>query len=255
MRRSLCAALVLLSFAACVRSVPYEGEEPTVEGPADVQLEAVRQHALQFDVDVPDRRPGSQHELAAASYLLGHLQLAGYSPRLDRVPVADTVSSTNVVAFPPGGAEPEFLVTVAYDTDASGRQQTGPEIGLFLELARALTVADPDHRVGFVALGAESADRRGTRRLAQFLLDEGVEPSVILIRPSLVNERGIVVSGACAGPASGSLYASTFTAGDCRHIDERDIAVAAAGFELTQVSGDISSMAEALTDFLIPARS
>ena len=226
-----------------------------MEGPPEVRLEMVRRHALQFDVDVPDRRPGSQHELAAASYLLGHLQLAGYAPRLDRVPVADTVSSTNVVAFPPGGAEPEFLVTVAYDTNPSGRQQTGPEIGLFLELARALTVAEPGHRVGFVALGAESADRRGTRRLAQFLLDEGVEPSVILIRPNPVTERGIGVVGSCAGPAEGSLYASSFDAGGCRHVDARDSALSAAGFELTEVSGDTASMAEALTDFLISARS
>lgn len=245
-----------LALASCVRSVPYEGEEPSVQGPPKVQLDVVRQHALQFDVDVPDRPPGSQHELAAASYILGHLQLAGYAPRLDRVPVADTVSSTNVVAFPPGGAEPDFLVTVAYDTDPSGREQTGREIGIFLELARALTVADPQHRIGFVALGAESADERGTRRLARFLLDEGVDPSIIQIQAARFGGRDVFVDGACSGEKNAGLATSTsFTDEGCRFVDTHNSVLMAAGFELTRVHGDVEALARALFDFLAAPRS
>jgi hypothetical protein len=153
---------------------------PTPSGPPEVQLDVVARHAEQFDVDLPDRGAGSQEELAAGSYILGHLQLAGFFPYLDGVPVGDQVRSTNVVALPPSGAEPRYLVTIAYDTGAR-HDDRGRYIGLFLELARAIEVAAPDHEVAFVAVGAESADRRGTRRLAQYLLDEGFEPKVLTI--------------------------------------------------------------------------
>jgi hypothetical protein len=172
--------LIALLLSACLRTPTSDGEVRVPEGPPTIDLDVVRQHAEQFDVDVPDRPPGSQHEIAAASYIFGHLQLAGYSGRLDRVPVENTLNSTNVVSFPPNGSEPRYLVAVAYDTDPSGRQQTGRELGVFLEVARALTVAEPDHSVAFVAMGAESDDNRGSRRLAQFLLDEDLEPSILL---------------------------------------------------------------------------
>ena len=223
-----------------------------------MQFDVVRQHALEFDVDLPSRPPGSQLELAAASYILGNLQLGGYSPRLDRVPVADSVSSTNVVAFPPNGTDPEFLVTITYDTPRSGRVQMGRELGLFLELARALTVADPDHTVGFVALGAETADQRGTRRLAQFLLDEAVEPSIISLRSEEAAEGNVFIFGSCMGSNEGAStmpYSSSFTDAECRDLNTHSGALTEAGFQLTRISGDLEEMGRALFGFLTRPRS
>jgi hypothetical protein len=245
-------SLVLIGLlGACGRAGSGTGEIPTPEGPPEIRYEVVRQHALEFDVDLPSRPPGSQLELAAASYILGTLQLGGYAPQLDRVPVADAVSSTNVVAFPPGGVDPEFLVTIGYDTPTSGRVQMGREIGLFLELARALTVVDPEHAVAFVALGAESADHRGTRRLAQFLIDEGVEPSIIWIRKDNVGPS-IWVRGACQGD---SYPADSFTTGRCADNTSFGYALDDAGFQLTTVAGDTDEMGRALFEFLTQPRS
>ena len=229
---------------------------PDPSGPPQIQYDVVRRHAQQFDVDIPSRPPGSQLELAAASYILGHLQLAGYSPRLDRVPVADQVTSTNVVAFPPAGSEPEYLVMVAYDTPLSDklqRSQHGPEIGLFLELARALAVAEPEHRVAFVALGAESAEHRGTRRLARFLLDEGVEPSVLWIVSGERGGESIGVSGSCQGPGSG--WSQSFTDEGCVAGGSDGLAITAAGFQQTRIKGDTDRIGAALFDFLTRAES
>lgn len=242
--------------AGCVRSVPYEGAEPSVEGPPRIEIDTVDQHAEQFDDDFPDRPPGSQQELAAASYILGHLQLAGYAPRLDRVPVADTVSSTNVVAFPPGGGEPEFLVTVPYDTTRSGAHSFGAEIGIFLETARALAVRDPHHKVAFVALGAETAEHRGTRRLARFLLDEGVSPSVISLSGSRSGPQatfGVVVWGACQEGHGNE--PTSFTRGTCDEPVDSDDVLTAAGFEHTWIGGDAPELARELFRFLTAARS
>lgn len=243
--------LVIFSLVSCVR--PDDGGQsvPT-KGPPSISYDLVRQHAEQFDVDVPDRPPGSQHELAAASYILGHLQLAGFSPRLDRVPVADTINSTNVFAYPPNGSEPEFLVAITYDTPASGRVQQGRELGLFLELARAVTVADPDHSVAFAALGAENADRRGTRRLAQFLLDEGIAPSILLIRfDSRSTEGSFYAQGACAGEARAMAYADSLDPDGCRTTNMHSGALDLAGFQLTYVGGDIEELGRGLFDFLM----
>jgi len=250
MRSLLTALVALVALTSCASSGTPGGNAAAPLGPSTIQYEIVRQHARQFDVDVPDRPPGSQHEVAAASYILGHLQLAGFSPRLDRVPVADTINSTNVFAYPPNGSEPEFLVAVSYDTPASGRVQQGTEIGLFLELARALTVADPDHEVGFVGLGAQTADARGTRRLAQFLLDEGMDPSIILIRPESGTGRSIFVRGACGGASSGSVFSDSFTPGTCRDNVSVDTWLYGAGFQLTTVGGDVQEAGRALFDFL-----
>ena len=153
-----------------------------------MQFELVETHGDQFDEDVPVRAPGSQEEAVAGSYLLGHLQLAGFAPFLDPVPVRDQVRSTNVVAPPPSGVPPDVVVAVAYDT-ASGNEVTGQRIGLFLEMARALNVADPQHEVAFVAMGAESVEHRGSRRLAQYMLDEGWEPVVYTIGDELASEQ------------------------------------------------------------------
>lgn len=219
MYRYLTAAALLL--ASCSSGGGQAVGAPTPSGPPEVQLEVVARHAEQFDVDLPDRRPGSQEELAAASYILGHLQLAGFSPYLDGVPVEDQVRSTNVVALPPSGAEPLYVVTVAYDTGAEGDGR-GSFIGLFLELARAVEVAAPEHAVAFVAVGAESADRRGTRRLAQYLLDESFEPRIFSIGPI---------------------------------IPEAEDALKAAGFEHEFIDGPVASAAADLLPLLIQPRS
>lgn len=252
MRRPLTLVLIALTFTGCVRHTAATGEEPAPQGPPEIQYEVVRQHATQFDVDLPDRPPGSQHELAAASYILGHLQLAGYSPRLDRVPVEDAVNSTNVVAMPPNGEEPAFLITVPYDTDGSARQH-GDEIGLFLEVARALTVADPDHRVSFVALGAESAFGRGTSRLAQFLIDEGLAPSIITIRNITANPSGVFTTGSCAISTGASGLGDGL--GTCRGLTLGGDLFTSAEMEHTFIEGDFRSVGEVLFDFLTRTRS
>lgn len=187
--RVFCVALLLL--AACGTDAT-PGARPAPSGPPTIDYDLVRQHALQFDVDIPSRPPGSQHELAAATYILGHLQLAGYSPTLAAVPVADQVQSTNVVAFPPSGDDPEVVVTVGYAHDGRG-QGEGAEIGLFLELARAINVRDPDHGVGFVALGSGA---HGHQTFLRFLESRGLSPQVLHIVPNVV-PVGFGAFGSC----------------------------------------------------------
>lgn len=186
-----------------------------------MQLALVEKHAAQFEEEVPVRRAGSQEEAVAGSYILGHLQLAGFAPFLDGVPVRDQVRSTNVVAPPPSGDPPEVVVAVAYDT-GSDSGPSGQRIGLFLELARALVVAEPEHRVAFVAMGAESVEHRGSRRLAQYLLDEEWDPVVYTIG----DELGI----------------------------QQD-ALTAAGFDHRFLSDDVRSVAEELFPLLQQSRS
>lgn len=156
------------------------GDAPA--GPSEVQLEAVEEHAVQFDEDLPQRPAGSQQEFAAATYITGHLQRAGYEVRLASVPYKDLVRSTNVVALPPGGEPIDAVVTVLYDTVPS-MQPTGRDIGLFLELARAMRVVEPEHHVQFVALGAEVTTENGgslgSRTLAAELADLEEKPPVI----------------------------------------------------------------------------
>ena len=243
-----------MSTVSCVRDATPGGTQAPADPPA-VQYDLVRQHAEQFDVDIPSRPPGSQLEMAAASYILGHLSLAGYPSFLDRVPVADTVSSTNVVAMPPSGNEPDFLVAISYGT-GDARDQAGPELGLWLELARALTAVDEDHDVAFVALGAESADNRGTRRLAQYLLDAGFNPSVItIVTNDSAGGENLAVLGSCMGEARVAPYASEFADGGCMDMEIQRGAVTAAGFQETIVFGDIELMGQELFDFLTNARS
>jgi hypothetical protein len=145
----------------------------------------VARHARQFDEELPRRAAGSQQEEAAASYVLGHLQRAGYLVRLVAVPVANTVNSIDVVALPPSGEYPWAVVAVPYDSPPTGGRAAGADVGLFLELGRALKVKDPGHGVELVALGAEHAPvgggHLGARRLAALLVDEQQEPLVITI--------------------------------------------------------------------------
>jgi hypothetical protein len=153
-------------------------------GPAQIRVDVVARHARELGGELAERRAGSQQEQAAAIYVLGHVQRAGYNVRLDGVPVSDLVRSTNVVALPPGGDDPDVVVAVAYDTP-EGAPDEGEAVGLWLELARALRSAEPRHSVEFAALGAEHAEVRGgglgSRRLAQVLLEEGTRPAVITI--------------------------------------------------------------------------
>lgn len=176
-------ALVGLGSVACTSGGDgASSARPQAEGPAEVRPEVIDEHARQFDQDLPEREAGSQQEFAAATYITGHLQRAGYGVRLASVPFKDLVRSTNVVALPPGGGDVTAVVTVLYDT-TTGAPANGRAIGLFLELARALRVAEPDHNVEFVALGAEvtaqDGGNLGSRALAAELADLDEPPPVI----------------------------------------------------------------------------
>ncbi|HET7482465.1 MAG TPA: hypothetical protein VFK89_06330 [Actinomycetota bacterium] len=183
MARWLIATAVVASLVSCSSSVRVSGPQPTPFGAPRVDLEAVAQHAAQFK-DAKNSRPaGSQEEFAAASYITAHLQKAGYFVQLDPVPVTDTVRSTNVIALPPSGGDPKVIVVCAYTRGTAVWLGDGGSIGLFLELARALRVAAPDHAVEFVGLGGEGAPVPGTylgsRRLVQTLVDADEHPTVI----------------------------------------------------------------------------
>lgn len=184
MSRIVLALLVCLAFVgACTGAEePNASTDTDAEGPAEVQLEVVEEHARQFDEELPERRAGSQEEFAAATYITGHLQQAGYEVRLASVPFKDLVRSTNVVALPPGDGPPKAVVTVLYDTTPDTPPH-GRDIGLFLEVARAMRVIEPDHDFQFVALGAEvtaeNGGNLGSRRLASELSDLEDRPPVI----------------------------------------------------------------------------
>ena len=181
LRSTWAFAAVILVGSACGGPTSQPSEvDPT--GPPEVRPEVVRDHAEQFDEEMDHRQAGSQLEQAASQYVLGHLQQAGYFVRLDAVPVEDLVESTNLVALPPSGEDAGTIVTVAYD--AVEDDSSGATVGAFLELARALYAAHPDHRVQFVALGAEASDDHlGSRRLAQQLREEGSSVDVVSIVP------------------------------------------------------------------------
>jgi hypothetical protein len=200
-RRALVYSVALVLLGACTGegdARPRSG--PT--GPPNVRLDVIREHAEQFADEIPERRAGSQQELAAATYITGHLQRAGYVLLLDAVPVGNLVRSTNVVARPPSGDVPAVVVAVPYDT-APGAPDHSEALGLFLEVARALRVREPEHSVGFVALGAESTEvrggRLGSRRLAQELVEEGAEPTIVELqhvgRDADFTARGSVAGG------------------------------------------------------------
>ena len=179
--RLLVCVVLALAGAACAEA-PEQGSSPAASGPPRVQSEVVARHAAQFDQAIPKRPAGSQQEATAATYILGHLQVAGYAVRLDSVPVRDLVSSTNVVALPPGGRAPKVVVAVAYD-DATGGARLADDIGLFLEAARALRSAGAGHSVAFVALGAQDTEvgggRLGSRRLVRLLLERDEDPVIV----------------------------------------------------------------------------
>ncbi len=191
--------LVALSVSACTASGGRDTATPPVpQGPSDIQAEVVERHARQFDEDVPERPAGSQEEFAASAYLIAHLQQAGYVARLEPVPVADLVRSTDVIAVPPGTQDPVAVVAIGYDTgaDDGGDNSHGPALGLFLELARASLVADPDSSIWFAALGAQQVPGEGafsgSKVLLRYLTEEGVDPLIILLQPA---DAPLVVAG------------------------------------------------------------
>ena len=239
---------VLLTAACGGEQVPFE--QPEVSGPPEVRLDVVFDHAEQFASDVPSRLAGSGEEQAAAAYILGTLQQNGYFARLDAVPVEDLVRSTNVVAQPAGGAEAEVMVVVPYGT-GPGAPDQNIALGLFLELARALNVAAPGHKVQFVALGAEFAEveggHLGSRRLARFILDEEQEPFVVAL-DEITEGEGI----AAAGDRAEEL-ASAAAETDVSTLPDNAMApdvFGSAGFERIVVAGGLEDVAPALLEFL-----
>ncbi|MDQ3646688.1 MAG: hypothetical protein M3345_07105, partial [Actinomycetota bacterium] len=126
MKRSVWATAGLLLVTGCAGE-PSTRPAAVPTGPPEVRLDIVADHTREFDVDVPSRAAGSQEEFAAAAYITGHLQQAGYVVRLDGVPVADLVRSTNVVAL--SDVDPKVVVAIPYDTGPS--EGGGAEVGLF----------------------------------------------------------------------------------------------------------------------------
>jgi hypothetical protein len=186
-----------------------------------------------------DRVAGSQGELAAATYILGHLQQVGYIVLLDAVPVSDLVRSTNVVARPPSGADPEFVVAVPYDAPSDPRA-----LGLWLELARALRVASPRHAVEFVALGAEQRSARGSRRLARQLVDENADPVIVTIGPA---DTCVAISGDVPADVDDAVEASKSGCERARDEPKED-AFVGAGFEHFTISGPTSAVGRVLIE-------
>ncbi len=249
-------ALALAIPGACA---PSGSEVPAPEppGPPNPRTEVIEQHASQFAQELPVRAPGSNEEQVAASYLLGFLQQAGYPGRLDGVPVGDLVRATNVIATPPRGADPLYLVAVAYGTPPD-QGRAAESIGTFLELARALSVRSLDHPVEFVALGAEFAEGDGgsggrvlgSRALAALLAADSFEPQIIYLSPVL-DGGGFHAQG----PLGERLGATV--AGAKTHWDPVAAAAAgvyrAQGFEVTLVDGSPQEVAATLLEFLSEA--
>jgi hypothetical protein len=247
------ALVAVVAAASCTTSAPPP-EVPAASGPATIRLAAVRAHSRQFDEDDPRRHAGSQGEGIAATYILGHLQQAGYEVYLDPVPVRNLVNSTNVIALPPRGEEPEAVVVVAYDT-APGVPDTSAALGLFLELARAAHVRDGDAALQFAALGAERADvsggRLGSRRLVQFMRERDQRPVVVSLEDISLASRGpVTVRGADAAEVTRSAREE----GIATRIEEEatpTVEVAqAAGFRALAVGGPARAAGRLLLSYL-----
>jgi len=251
----LTAGAFLCLVGACTGDVQkFEAQE--VEGPPEVQISVVEQHAEQFHLDVPDRPAASEEEQIAAAYILGVMQQNGYFARLDSVPVADLFRSTNVIAEPEGGAEdPAAIVVVPYGT-GPGSPDNNAALGLFLELGRALNVAAPVHKVQFAAVGAEYAgeggEALGSRRLARFLLDEGQDPLVIqLVEISESATFSFKAYGDGAEEANRIML--ELTGGNVLTDEARTVkpdVFADAGFERMLVVGEPETAGEVLLGFL-----
>jgi hypothetical protein len=253
--------LVVLPFAVALLSGACISETerfatPEVSGPPEIRLDVVADHAEQFDTDLAERPAGSEEEQAAATYLLGTLQQNGYFVRLESVPVADLFRSTNLIAQPAGGDEPETVVVVPYGT-GEGIAPNGTEVGLFLELARALNVRDPDHKVWFVAVGAEYSEEGGgnlgSRRLARFLLDEDEDPLVVQLN---LDDEGFKAYGDLAGDANAirrELLGEEGTIETDELMTPQPDVFKEAGFDRLYVVGEPELTGEVLLEFLAAA--
>lgn len=234
----------------CSSSPSPEVTRAEAPGPPEFQPEVIDRHAAQFADELPERPPGSNEEQVAASYILGFLQQAGYPGRLDGVPVADLVRSTNVIGTPPQGAPPEYVVVVPYGTPPN-EALDAHSMGVFLEVARALSVRERGHSVEFVALGAEFAEQEdgtlGSEAMVSLLRAESLEPQIIYLSPVLSGD-----SFYAQGP-----LASEFEPDETANEPPlNQIALAAAdayreeGFDATIVDGDAEDVADTLLEFL-----
>lgn len=203
------------------------------------------------------RPAGSQQELAASAYIVAHLTEAGYVSRLDAVPVEDLVRSTNVVALPPSGDEPEAIVVVSYDSSydsTEGSGMGGPAIGVWLEVARALRAIDPAHSVEFVALGAEhtrvGGGRLGSRRLARQLTDDGSPPPIVAVEGVDVGSAFVTLGGGGRNRLKQAAAAEGIEAGGGRgHVGPGEV-FDAAGFDFTVVGGGAEAVGQVLLAYL-----
>jgi hypothetical protein len=248
------AAVVVALLAVGCSTLP-EGQRSSAPaaGPPEIEPATIERHAAQFDEEEPLREAGSQQELAASAYVVAHMTDAGYVFRLDAVPVRDLVRSTNVVALPPSGEEPDAIVVTGYDsTDDS--PPNGQAIGVWLEVARALRAADPGHSVEFVALGAEQAEagdgRLGSRRLAQQLTDDGASPAIVVIE-AVDDGAGEVEVGGDGQTAIEAAAEELGLTARSRPVTGGSGAVfSAAGFETTVVGGGAEAVAQVLLAYL-----
>lgn len=246
-------ALVLVLAAGC-STIP-EGQRAArpASGPPEVRLAIVEEHARQFDEEEPGRPAGSQQELAASAYIVAHLTEAGYVSRLDAVPVQDLVRSTNVVALPPGGTEAEAIVVVPYDSTSTSLPG-GHAIAVWLEVARALRVIEPDHSVEFVALGAEhttiEGGRLGSRRLARQLADDELSPRIVVVEDVTAADAGVDVGGADAPGMIDEARALDVDAAEGPLGRGAGEVFDAAGFETTVVRGGASAVGPVLLAYL-----
>ena len=245
--------IAVAALGGCLSPSEEEAPLPEARGSPEIEAGVAARHASEFRNEVPERPAGSQEEQIAATYILGHVQQAGYPARLDGVPVGNLVRSTNIIATPPGGAAPRFVVATPYDTPP--KEALGAEsLGMFLELARALHARNPDHAVAFVALGAEFAEGsdgvRGSRALSGWLEEGGYEPVIVYLAPE-PGASGVRVSGALDGLLDG---AKTLDAGAVAPPAAGAArAFEAAGFEVGVVAGSPDEVAAALLGFLSEA--
>jgi hypothetical protein len=250
----------LLLLILCTACGGAESARPRVDpsGPPSLQTDLIQQHVREFETDLAERRAGTQGEQAASAYILGHLQRAGYVVLLDSVPLADLVRSTNVVARPPSGTDPDVVVTVSYDEppDDETAHRQAESVAMMLELARALRVVAPDHSVQFVALGAEHAPvgggRLGSRRLAQTLLDAEVRPLLVSLATGFGADRVRVLGDVPPALATAVRSGGGTSAGVGMGSDGDPSAdvFKRAGFDVVVVAGPPADAGAALLQFL-----
>jgi len=241
---------------ACSPGTRESPPEVRPSGAPTVEPEVALRHERELDEEVGPRAAGSQEEQAASVYITAHLQRAGYVVFLDAVPVGNLVRSTNVVARPPSSAPARVAVVAAYDT-RTDEAQGGAAVGLLLELARALAVAAPDHRVQFVALGAEHAEvgggLLGSRRLAQDLNEDA---TVVVIGDVGDRVRCLATGGSAESKLAPFIPDAP---GPCSELSDPPLDLAphrttevfeAAGFDTVEVSGDLRAASEVIMGFL-----